>query len=201
MSAQGDKNSGIGFGGRRLSALIVAAATMSVLLLTGCDPTTTASGGAATIGCDPHGFGPLSGCDSGPNTSSGFTPDPGVTAHDIADAAKHEAAHKAVGDALGLPLRSCVINSDGSGRTDLWGEPDNPTDYIAYEAAGQVAVPATSDRADADNSKITEILDGIPAKDRVRVRHAGFAEAARIIAQRSRQIAGDAAQLRATGSL
>ena len=48
--------------------LAVAALAAGTLVLTGCEPATTTgssgSSGSAGLGCDPTGFGPLSGCDS-----------------------------------------------------------------------------------------------------------------------------------------
>ncbi|MGH3797935.1 MAG: hypothetical protein ACRDSP_23975 [Pseudonocardiaceae bacterium] len=62
----------------RATRLTLAAVVLGVgtLLLTGCDPSTTAGGSGASgsrgLTCDPNGFGPLTGCDSA--DSSGHTP-------------------------------------------------------------------------------------------------------------------------------
>ena len=49
---------------RAAAALLLA--TLAVLICSGCEPASDTSSADGSYGCDPNGFGPLSGCESDP---------------------------------------------------------------------------------------------------------------------------------------
>lgn len=197
--------------------LLLAATLATGLLLAGCDqnhdgiddqtgkPVTVAQPVADTStsgGCDPHGFGPLSGCHGAqqPTQRSRFVPDPGVDAAWIKQAAIHEAGHEAVAEEQGRTVDSVTIYPDGSGQTFTTGGPTDQLSMVTRKVAGRVAA-GTLDGADKDYSEIADLLADLPPTDADRVVREAEGIAARIVAKRAGQIDTDAAELVKYGSL
>lgn len=131
-----------------------------------------------------------------------FGPAPGVDPGQFAQLARHEAAHKAVADHYGWPIRSASISPSGQGAVYLrgFGLPCRcPVQLAAFALAGEVGsdVPA----GDKDARLLDRALRQVPFADRDRVESEGRAEAARIVALRSAEIDRDAALLLEDGRL
>lgn len=215
---------------RRLHLITAAALAAGMLALTGCQPTTGAAPapvGAGQTGCDPAGWGPLSGCDTqepqqpapvpaggdtgcdpagwgpladdcaAPQADSLFVPDPGVDPAWIATAARHEAGHKAAADEYGWPVASVDIYPDGSGYTSVWGFRWKDPQQRVVLLLAGEVASGTSSGTGKDRDEIDEITAAHLEVDP----DAAYAEAIRIVTAHADQIDQDAAVLRDEGHL
>jgi len=174
-------------GARRPALLIPAAAAILALCgFSGCGVTSDQPEPAAQ-GCPEHGWALLCpGLDR--QHQSGAAADMQFKDRN----ARHEAAHAVVAKALGATVVSCRLNTDGSGKTRARGRVlHDPESRVAYELAGVVAT-GTEEGAEEDMAEVDTFLATIPEAERDRVRDAGLAEAARIVAEHSAEIDRDA---------
>lgn len=207
---------------RGIRALAAAAAVATALLLSGCDadgdgiddetgqpvavaaPTGDTSSRDGTQ-CDPHGFGPLSGCSGSAENQDEptFAPDDEVTAQDMAETARHEAWHLAAARCSGWRIVSSELHPDGSGSTATEVPAGAPLNQVLMlDVAGAVA-DGTDEYSLDDLSQAGAAMGDadIPPPDRDRLVAEARAEAARCAATRADEIDRDAADLLKDGEL
>lgn len=180
----------------------------------GCSDTATEQpAGPVTGSCDPSGIGPFSGCgddqgDPPRDDTGGDVPDDQATAQDMAEAAKHEAWHKAVADEYGWHVQSVRISPDGSGVTDLaccgWPAGATLDQQLTFILAGQASTESEESLGWLDDFRqAAELMEqaNVPPADRDRMAADARAEATRIAGARSGQVDRDINRLLKDGSL
>lgn len=101
--------------------------------------------------------------------------------HGTKTAARHEAGHRRMAKANGWRVHSAEIFADGSGVTRL-DIPRNatPEQLVAIDVSGGIAA-GTWAGCGSDLSYMREDLKRVPAKDRARVKRAGYALARKTV--------------------
>jgi hypothetical protein len=101
--------------------------------------------------------------------------------HGTRTAARHEAGHRRMAKALGWKVHSAEIFPDGSGVTRLDVPKNAPVEHhVAIDVSGGIAA-GTWAGCSSDLKYVREDLRRVPARDRARVRRAGYALARKTV--------------------